>query len=193
MYPSSGGGNLFVRYLVDAKSQIMQFDLNGKIIREIELPAIGSAYGFSAKEDEDDLYYSFSSYTYPSTIFNYNIESGESNLYRQPEIDFEPSDYITEQVFYKSKDQTTVPMFITYKKGVDRNSANPTILYGYGGFNISQTPGFSATNIAWLENGGVYAVANIRGGGEYGKKWHKAGTQMNKQNVFDDFIAAAEY
>ena len=193
MYPSSGGGNLFVRYLVDAKSQIMQFDLNGKIIREIELPAIGSAYGFSAKEDEDDLYYSFSSYTYPSTIFNFNIESGESNLYRQPEIDFEPSDYITEQVFYKSKDQTTVPMFITYKKGVDRNSANPTILYGYGGFNISQTPGFSATNIAWLENGGVYAVANIRGGGEYGKKWHKAGTQMNKQNVFDDFIAAAEY
>ena len=193
MYPSSGGGNLFVRYLVDAKSQIMQFDLNGKIIREIELPAIGSAYGFSAKEDEDDLYYSFSSYTYPSTIFNYNIESGESNLYRQPEIDFEPSDYITEQVFYKSKDQTTVPMFITYKKGVERNSANPTILYGYGGFNISQTPGFSATNIAWLENGGVYAVANIRGGGEYGKKWHKAGTQMNKQNVFDDFIAAAEY
>ena len=193
MYPSSGGGNLFVRYLVDAKSQIMQFDLNGKIIREIELPAIGSAYGFSAKEDEDDLYYSFSSYTYPSTIFNYNIESGESNLYRQPEIDFEPSDYITEQVFFKSNDQTTVPMFITYKKGVDRNSANPTILYGYGGFNISQTPGFSATNIAWLENGGVYAVANIRGGGEYGKKWHKAGTQMNKQNVFDDFIAAAEY
>ena len=193
MYPSSGGGNLFVRYLVDAKSQIMQYDLNGKIIREIELPAIGSAYGFSAKEDEDDLYYSFSSYTYPSTIFNYNIESGESSLYRQPEIDFEPSDYITEQVFYKSKDQTTVPMFITYKKGVDRNSANPTILYGYGGFNISQTPGFSATNIAWLENGGVYAVANIRGGGEYGKKWHKAGTQMKKQNVFDDFIAAAEY
>ena len=193
MYPSSGGGNLFVRYLVDAKSQIMQFDLNGKIIREIELPAIGSAYGFSAKEDEDDLYYSFSSYTYPSTIFNYNIESGESNLYRQPEIDFEPSDYITEQVFFKSKDKTTVPMFITYKKGVDRNSANPTILYGYGGFNISQTPGFSATNIAWLENGGVYAVANIRGGGEYGKKWHKAGTQMNKQNVFYDFIAAAEY
>ena len=193
MYPSSGGGNLFIRYLVDAKSQIMQFDLNGKIIREIELPAIGSAYGFSAKEDEDDLYYSFSSYTYPSTIFNYNIESGESNLYRQPEIDFEPRDYITEQVFYKSKDQTTVPMFITYKKGLNRNRANPTILYGYGGFNISQTPGFSATNIAWLENGGVYAVANIRGGGEYGKKWHKAGTQMNKQNVFDDFIAAAEY
>ncbi len=193
MLASSGGGYLFVRYLVDAKSQIMQYDLSGKIVREVDLPAIGSAYGFSAKEDEEDLYYSFSSYTYPSTIFNFNIKSGESNLYRQPEIDFEPSDYITEQVFYKSKDKTTVPMFITYKKNVKKNSANPTILYGYGGFNISQTPGFSATNIAWLENGGVYAVANIRGGGEYGKKWHKAGTQMNKQNVFDDFIAAAEY
>ena len=193
MFASSGGGYLFVRYLVDAKSQIMQYDLNGEIVREIDLPGIGSAYGFSAKEDEKDLYYSFSSYTYPSTIFNYDINSGESNLYRQPKIDFEPSDYVTEQVFFKSKDQTTVPMFITYKKDVKRNGANPTILYGYGGFNISLTPGFNPTNIAWLENGGIYAVANIRGGGEYGKKWHKAGTQMKKQNVFDDFIAAAEY
>ena len=193
MFASSGGGYLFVRYLVDAKSQIMQYDLNGEIVREIDLPGIGSAYGFNAKEDEKDLYYSFSSYTYPSTIFNYDINSGESNLYRQPEIDFEPSDYVTEQVFFKSKDQTTVPMFITYKKDVKRNGANPTILYGYGGFNISLTPGFNPTNIAWLENGGIYAVANIRGGGEYGKKWHKAGTQMKKQNVFDDFIAAAEY
>ena len=193
MFASSGGGYLFVRYLVDAKSQIIQYDLNGEIVREIDLPGIGSAYGFNAKEDEKDLYYSFSSYTYPSTIFNYDINSGESNLYRQPEIDFEPSDYVTEQVFYKSKDQTTIPMFITYKKDVNRNGANPTILYGYGGFNISLTPGFNPTNIAWLENGGIYAVANIRGGGEYGKKWHKAGTQMKKQNVFDDFIAAAEY
>ena len=193
MIASSGGGYLFVRYLVDAKSQIMQYDLKGKIVREIDLPAIGSAYGFNAKEDEKDLYYSFSSYTYPSTIYKYNIESGESILYRQPAIDFEPSDYTTEQVFYKSKDQTTVPMFITYKKDVVKNGNSPTILYGYGGFNISQTPRFSATNIAWLENGGIYAVANIRGGGEYGKKWHKAGTQLKKQNVFDDFIAAAEY
>ena len=193
MFASSGGGYLFVRYLVDAKSQIIQYDLNGEIVREIDLPGIGSAYGFNAKEDEKDLYYSFSSYTYPSTIFNYDINSGESNLYRQPEIDFEPSDYVTEQVFYKSKDQATIPMFITYKKDVNRNGANPTILYGYGGFNISLTPGFNPTNIAWLENGGIYAVANIRGGGEYGKKWHKAGTQMIKQNVFDDFIAAAEY
>ena len=186
MFASSGGGYLFVRYLVDAKSQIIQYDLNGEIVREIDLPGIGSAYGFNAKEDEKDLYYSFSSYTYPSTIFNYDINSGESNLYRQPEIDFEPSDYVTEQVFYKSKDQATIPMFITYKKDVNRNGANPTILYGYGGFNISLTPGFNPTNIAWLENGGIYAVANIRGGGEYGKKWHKAGTQMKKQNVFDD-------
>jgi len=193
MFASAGGGDLFVRYLVDAKSQIMQYGLNGKLIREISLPAIGSAYGFNAKEDDKNLYYSFSSYTYPSTIFNYNIETGESELYRQPEIDFTPSDYNTEQVFYKSKDGTIVPMFITFKKGVERNGANATILYGYGGFNISQTPGFNPTNIAWLENGGIYAVANIRGGGEYGKKWHKAGTQMNKQNVFDDFIAAAEY
>jgi len=193
MFASAGGGDLFVRYLVDAKSQIMQYGLNGKLIREISLPAIGSAYGFNAKEDDKNLYYSFSSYTYPSTIFNYNIETGESELYRQPEIDFTPSDYNTEQVFYKSKDGTIVPMFITFKNGVERNGANPTILYGYGGFNISQTPGFNPTNIAWLENGGIYAVANIRGGGEYGKKWHKAGTQMNKQNVFDDFIAAAEY
>ncbi len=193
MFASAGGGDLFVRYLVDAKSQIMQYGLNGKLIREISLPAIGSAYGFNAKEDDKNLYYSFSSYTYPSTIFNYNIATGESELYRQPEIDFTPSDYNTEQVFYKSKDGTIVPMFITFKKGVERNGANPTILYGYGGFNISQTPGFNPTNIAWLENGGIYAVANIRGGGEYGKKWHKAGTQMNKQNVFDDFIAAAEY
>ena len=193
MFASAGGGDLFVRYLVDAKSQIMQYGLNGKLIREINLPAIGSAYGFNAKEDDKNLYYSFSSYTYPSTIFNYNIETGESKLYRQPEIDFTPMDYNTEQVFYKSKDGTIVPMFITFKKGLERNGTNPTILYGYGGFNISQTPGFNPTNIAWLENGGIYAVANIRGGGEYGKKWHKAGTQMNKQNVFDDFIAAAEY
>ena len=129
----------------------------------------------------------------PSTIFKYDIEKGESSLYRKPEIDFEPSNYVTEQVFYQSKDFTKIPMFITYKKGLEKNRKNPTILYGYGGFNISQTPRFSTTNIVWLENGGVYAVANLRGGGEYGEKWHLAGTQLNKQNVFDDFIYAAEY
>ena len=140
-----------------------------------------------------ELYYSFSSYTYPSTTFKYDIENGESSVYRKPEIDFEPSNYVTEQVFYQSKDFTKIPMFITYKKGIERNGQNPTILYGYGGFNISQTPRFSATNIVWLENGGVYAVANLRGGGEYGEKWHLAGTKLNKQNVFDDFIFAGEF
>jgi len=190
---NSGGGSLFANYLVDAKSAIKQFDYKGRLVREIELPGIGSAGGFGAKREETELYYSFSSFTYPSTIFKYDIAAGKSNLYRQPEIDFEPEDYITEQVFYDSKDGTRIPMFIVYKKSLRRNSKTPTILYGYGGFNISLTPRFSSTNIVWLENGGIYAVANLRGGGEYGEKWHAAGTKMNKQNVFDDFIAAGEY
>jgi len=189
----SGGGYFFANYLVDAKSEIKQFNYKGGLVRTVELPGIGSAGGFGAKRDEKELYYSFSSYTYPSTIFKYDIEKGESSLYRKPEIDFEPSSYITEQVFYQSRDYTPIPMFITYKKGLDKNGKNPTILYGYGGFNISQTPRFSTTNIVWLENGGVYAVANLRGGGEYGEKWHLAGTKLNKQNVFDDFIFAGEY
>ena len=189
----SGGGYFFANYLVDAKSEIKQFNYKGELVRTVKLPGIGSAGGFGAKRDEKELYYSFSSYTYPSTIFKYDIEKGESSLYRKPEIDFEPSNYVTEQVFYQSKDFTKIPMFITYKKGLEKNRKNPTILYGYGGFNISQTPRFSTTNIVWLENGGVYAVANLRGGGEYGEKWHLAGTQLNKQNVFDDFIFAGEY
>ncbi|MEA1881093.1 MAG: prolyl oligopeptidase family serine peptidase [Candidatus Marinimicrobia bacterium] len=189
----SGGGYFFANYLVDAKTQIKQFDMDGALVREVALPGIGSAGGFGAKKEEKELYYSFSSYTYPSTTFKYDIESGTSTLYRQPDIDFEPQDYMTEQVFYKSKDSTSIPMFITYKKGLDKNGENATILYGYGGFNISMTPRFSATNIVWLENGGVYAVANLRGGGEYGEKWHAAGTKMNKQNVFDDFISAGEF
>ena len=189
----SGGGYFFANYLVDAKSEIKQFNYKGDLVRSVKLPGIGSAGGFGAKRDEKELYYSFSSYTYPSTIFKYDIEKGESTLYRKPEIDFEPSSYITEQVFYQSRDYTPIPMFITYKKGLDKNGKNPTILYGYGGFNISQTPRFSTTNIVWLENGGVYAVANLRGGGEYGEKWHLAGTKLNKQNVFDDFIFAGEY
>ena len=189
----SGGGYFFANYLVDAKSEIKQFNYKGALVRKVKLPGIGSAGGFSAKKEEKELYYSFSSYTYPSTIFKYDIEKGESSLYRKPEIDFEPSNYVTEQVFYQSKDFTKIPMFITYKKGLEKNRKNPTILYGYGGFNISQTPRFSTTNIVWLENGGVYAVANLRGGGEYGEKWHLAGTQLNKQNVFDDFIFAGEY
>ena len=189
----SGGGYFFANYLVDAKSEIKQFNYKGALVRTVKLPGIGSAGGFGAKKDEKELYYSFSSYTYPSTTFKYDIENGESSLYRKPEIDFVPSNYVTEQVFYQSKDFTKIPMFITYKKGLERNGQNPTILYGYGGFNISQTPRFSATNIVWLENGGVYAVANLRGGGEYGEKWHLAGTKLNKQNVFDDFIFAGEF
>ena len=189
----SGGGYFFANYLVDAKSEIKQFNYKGALVRTVKLPGIGSAGGFGAKKDEKELYYSFSSYTYPSTTFKYDIENGESSLYRKPDIDFEPSNYVTEQVFYQSKDFTKIPMFITYKKGLERNGQNPTILYGYGGFNISLTPRFSATNIVWLENGGVYAVANLRGGGEYGEKWHLAGTKLNKQNVFDDFIFAGEF
>ena len=189
----SGGGYFFANYLVDAKSEIKQFNYKGGLVRTVELPGIGSAGGFGAKRDEKELYYSFSSYTYPSTIFKYDIEKGESSLYRKPEIDFEPSSYITEQVFYQSRDYTPIPMFITYKKGLDKNGKNPTILYGYGGFNISQTPRFSTTKIVSLEKRGDYAVANLRGGGEYGEKWHLAGTKLNKQNVFDDFIFAGEY
>jgi len=190
---SQGGGYLFANYLIDARTEIEQLDMSGNLIRQIELPGIGSAGGFSAKKDDKELYYSFRSFTYPSTIYKYNIESGLSELYNKSNIDFNSEDYITKQIFYNSKDDTKVPMFITHKKDIELNGKNPTILYGYGGFNISLTPSFSATNLVWLENGGVYAVANLRGGGEYGKKWHKAGTKLNKQNVFDDFISAAEY
>jgi prolyl oligopeptidase len=189
----TGGGYIFANYLIDAKTAIMQFDLDGKKIRDVELPGIGSAGGFGAREDEKELYYTFTSFTYPSTIFKYDIETGESTLYEQPDIDFNPEDYETKQVFYYSKDSTRVPMFIVHKKGLQLNGKNPTYLYSYGGFNISMRPGFSTSRILWLENGGIYAQPSIRGGGEYGEKWHKAGTKMQKQNVFDDFIAAGEY
>ena len=190
---SSAGQYLFANYLEDAKSKIIQFDLDGNFIRDVKLPGIGSARGFSAKAIEKELYYSFNSYVYPNTTFKYEIESGISEIYEKPKIDFNPSDYQSDQLFFKSKDGTKIPMFVTYKKGIIKNGMNPTILYGYGGFNISITPRFSSMNIAWLENGGIYAVPNIRGGGEYGKRWHDAGTKMNKQNVFDDFIGAMEY
>lgn len=190
---STGGHHLFAKYMVDVKSKVLQYDYNGKLIREVELPSIGTSGSFSSREDELTLYYSFTSFTYPSTIFEYDIESGESKLYWKPEIDFNPSDYETEQVFYKSKDGTQVPMFIVYKKGLKMNGKNPTYLYGYGGFNASMTPYFSSSRLVWLENGGIYAQPNIRGGGEYGEEWHVAGTKMQKQNVFDDFIAAGEY
>lgn len=190
---NSGGGKFFANYLVDAKSAVKQFDRNGQLERQVNLPGIGTARGFGAKKKDKTLYYSFTSFTDPSTIYKYDMATGASTLYRQPEVDFDPAAYETRQVFYASKDGTQVPMFITHKKGLELNGKNPTYLYAYGGFNISLTPSFSASRIVWLENGGVYAQPNLRGGGEYGEKWHKAGTQMNKQNVFDDFIAAGEY
>ncbi|PQB05417.1 prolyl oligopeptidase family serine peptidase [Aureitalea marina] len=191
--PSSGGKYFFAEYMIDAVSKVLQYDFDGNLIREIELPGVGSAGGFGAKKEETELYYSFTNYVTPGSIYKFDMESGNSELYRKPEIDFNPDNYVSNQVFYTSKDGTKVPMIITHKKGVELNGKNPTILYGYGGFNISLTPSFSITNAVWMEQGGVYAVPNLRGGGEYGKEWHDAGTQMQKQNVFDDFIAAAEY
>ncbi|RFN59230.1 prolyl oligopeptidase family serine peptidase [Marixanthomonas ophiurae] len=191
--PSKGGGYFFTKYMVDAVSKVSQYDYEGNKIREIELPGVGSAGGFGAKKDEKELYYSFTNYVTPGSIYKFNIEEGTSELYRKPEIDFNPENYESKQVFYTSKDGTKVPMIITHKRGIELNGKNPTILYGYGGFNISLTPSFSITNAVWMEQGGIYAVPNLRGGGEYGKEWHKAGTKMKKQNVFDDFIAAAEY
>ncbi|MHA7844049.1 MAG: prolyl oligopeptidase family serine peptidase [Winogradskyella sp.] len=191
--PSTGGGYFFAEYMVDAVSKVLQYDYDGNLVREVKLPGVGSAGGFGAKKEEKELYYSFTNYVTPGSIYKYDIEKGTSELYRKPEIDFNPENYESKQVFYTSKDGTKIPMIITHKKGLELNGKNPTILYGYGGFNISLTPSFSITNAVWMEQGGIYAVANLRGGGEYGKKWHNAGTQMKKQNVFDDFIAAAEY
>jgi prolyl oligopeptidase len=190
---STAGGYLFANYMVDVQTEVKQYSYSGEFIRDVELPAIGTAGGFSAEKEDDVLYYTFTSFTYPSSIYEYTIETGESQLYWNPEIDFNPDDYVTEQVFYESKDGTEVPMFITYKKGLEKNGDNPTYLYAYGGFNVSLRPSFSIARLIWLENGGIYAQPNIRGGGEYGREWHLAGTQLRKQNVFDDFIAAGEY
>lgn len=191
--PSEGGGFLFAKYMVDAISKVFQYDLQGNRIREIELPGVGTASGFGGKTEAEVLYFNFSNYHTPSSSYALNPQDGSYRLHWEPEIDFDPNNYVSEQVFYTSKDGTRVPMIITYKKGLQKNGKNPTILYGYGGFNISLTPRFSITNAVWMEQGGIYAVPNLRGGGEYGKQWHKAGTKMQKQNVFDDFIAAAEY
>ncbi len=190
---ATGGGKLFCSYLKNACTEVSQFDLDGKNEVKIELPGLGTASGFHSKANQNSFYYTFTSFTYPSTIFKYDISSGKSSLYKKAEVKFNPADFVTEQVFYTSKDGTKVPMFITYKKGMKLNGNNPTLLYGYGGFNISITPSFSISNIVFLENGGVYCVANIRGGAEMGEAWHKGGMLANKQNVFDDFIAAAEY
>lgn len=193
MQASTGGGKIFTHYMVDVKTQVKQYNMNGKLEREIALPGMGTADGFSAKQDEREVYYSFTSFTYPTTIFRYDIATGKSTLYEKPDVDFNPDDYETKQVFYESKDGTKIPMYIVYKKGMEMNGKNPTWLYAYGGFNVSLNPGFTTSRIVWLENGGIYAQPNLRGGGEYGEKWHLAGTKMNKQNVFDDFIAAAKY
>lgn len=190
---STGGKYLFAKYMKDATSLIQQYDLNGKKIRDIALPEVGTAGGFSGKESQTKLYYSFSNQKTPSTIFSLDLASGESSVHMKSKVKFNSDNFESKQVFYTSKDGTKVPMIITHKKGLKLDGSNPTILYGYGGFNVSLQPRFSSTRAAWLELGGVYAVANLRGGGEYGKKWHNAGTQMKKQNVFDDFIAAAEY
>lgn len=190
---SKAGGKFFASYLKDAISEVRQFDYQGNEERVIELPGVGTAGGFSGKNDAEYVYYSFTSYINPSSSYRYDIASGASMLYNAPKIQFDPSQYESNQVFYTSKDGTRVPMIITHKKGLELNGKNPTILYGYGGFGVSLTPSFSIANTVWLENGGVYAVPNLRGGGEYGENWHLAGTKMNKQNVFDDFIAAGEY
>ncbi len=191
--PSSGAGYFFAKYMVDAVSKVLQYDFNGKLIREVKLPGVGSAGGFGGKTDAKELYFSFTNYNTPGSSYKLNPKEGTYSSYWKPSIQFNSNDFESKQVFYTSKDGTKVPMIITHKKGIELNGKNPTILYGYGGFNISLTPSFSIANAVWMEQGGVYAVPNLRGGGEYGKKWHNAGTKMQKQNVFDDFIAAAEF
>ena len=181
------------KYLQDARTQVKVFNLEGAFQRSVELPGVGTAGGFGGKPEDTETFYTFTSYTTPSTIYRYDLVTGESTIFRQPQVDFNPDDYETQQVFYQSQDGTRVPMFITHKKGIELDGDNPTYLYGYGGFNVSLMPSFSITSLVWMEMGGIYAVANLRGGGEYGEEWHEAGMKLNKQNVFDDFIAAAEW
>lgn len=190
---STCGDKFFVKYLKDAVSDVRQYDLWGQEERRIELPGLGSTGGFGGRIEDKELYYSFTSYVYPPTIFKYNIETGESSLYKKSGVDFNPDAYESKQLFYTQPDGTKIPMIITYKKGMQQNGKNPLLLYGYGGFNISLTPSFSISNLVFMESGGIYAVANLRGGGEYGDNWHNMGIKMNKQNVFNDFIAGAEY
>jgi len=187
------GERFFAAYLEDARSRIRTFDLGGKALAEVELPGIGSAGGFGGKRADTETFFYFTSYTVPTTVYRYDVKTGKSSVFREPKVDFDAAGYVTRQVFYPSKDGTRVPMFLTHRKELKLDGSNPTLLYGYGGFNISLTPAFSIANLVWLERGGVYAVANLRGGGEYGEEWHQAGTRLRKQNVFDDFIAAAEW
>lgn len=191
--PTTGGGFIFARYMKDALSLVKQFTHSGELVREITLPGLGTASGFGGKAQDETLYFTFTNYITPASIYAFQPKSGQTSLFIRPNIDFQSDSYESKQVFFTSKDGTQVPMMITHKKGLVLNGKNPTMLYGYGGFNVSLTPSFSVANAVWLENGGVYAVPNLRGGGEYGKAWHDAGTQKKKQNVFDDFIAAGEY
>jgi prolyl oligopeptidase len=190
---SSSGGKLFVTYMKDVTSRVYVYDFNGKLEKEVKLPALGTVGGFGGQRDDKFVFYTFTSFTFPPTIYKYDIATGTSEIFRKPEVKFNPEEYVTEQVFYPSKDGTKVPMFIVYKKGLEKTGKNPVMLTGYGGFNISSNPSFSPTRIAWLEQGGVYCLANLRGGSEYGEKWHEAGMRFKKQNVFDDFISAAEF
>lgn len=187
------GGKLFAQYLQDVSTHVYQYDYNGKKEKEIVLPGIGTAGGFGGEATDTELFYTFTSFTYPTSVFRYDLKTGKTETFFKPDTKFNPDDYEVKQVFYTSKDGNKNPMFLVYKKGLKMNGKNPTYLYAYGGFNISITPSFSVNQIPLLENGGVYAVATLRGGGEYGEKWHQAGMLLNKQNVFDDFIAAAEY
>ena len=190
---SKGGGKLFATYLESAFTRIYQLDYDGKNQQELPLPAPGTAYAVGTKKDNPTLFYGFTSFTYPSTLFQYNIETGESTEFHKPNLPFDPADFETKQIWYKSKDGTEVSMFVVHKKGLELTGKNPTYLYGYGGFNVPLTPGYSSSLLTFMENGGVYVMANLRGGSEYGEKWHRAGMLEKKQNVFDDFIAAAEY
>jgi prolyl oligopeptidase len=179
--------------LKDAHSEVRIFDPQGQLVRPLELPGLGTAVGFAGKADETETFYLYTSFTEPGTIYRYDLVTGKSEVLRRPKVNFNPDDYETKQVFYRSKDGTQVPMFLTHRKGLELNRQNPTYLYGYGGFDISLTPSFSVANLVWMEMGGVYAQANLRGGGEYGEAWHQAGMKLKKQNVFDDFIGAAEW
>ena len=187
------GERFVASYLKDARSQIKQFAIDGALEREIELPGIGTASGFGGERNDTETFYSFTSFTTPPSNYRYDIATGESQLLREAKVDFNPDDYEVKQVFYNSKDGTRVPMFLAYKKGIELDGSNPTLLYAYGGFNISLTPSFSVSRLAWMEMGGIFAMPNLRGGGEYGEEWHVAGKLHDKQNVFDDFIAAAEW
>jgi prolyl oligopeptidase len=186
--------NQFVaEYLKDAQTEVRIYDLGGKFVRNVDLPAIGTATGFGGKRTDKETFYTFTSFTFPATVYRYDMVTGKSSVFRKPEVAFNPEDFETKQVFYTSKDGTRAPLFITYKKGIQLNGQNPTLLYGYGGFNVNMTPQFAVSRLVWMEMGGVYAQAVLRGGGEYGEEWHQAGTKLHKQNVFDDFIASAEW